>query len=312
MSSQAHSKKKIAAFSSARARFALTAQTDSLSFMNAARDLNLVIFHFIRAGPAQRDCSGRSVQRFFKCDHDVGFDIGATLRSRLTSAKSAESRAAAATAEKCFEEVAEPRSVELELNSAAIAAPLIKSAAGLLSLPLPVGRWLEPTRTIPIRAELIVFFTLFGIAQHLVGFVDFLKFFLGGLFILGDIGMIFPGQLAKSATDLLLGGGFRNTECLVIISELYWHSLSNLCLRPVRATFCTMRELGKFIVIMGVIATLVGLMMWSGFAPKWLGRLPGDIRIEREHSTFYFPIVTCIVLSIVLSLLLSIFSIFRR
>jgi hypothetical protein len=68
-----------------------------------------------------------------------------------------------------------------------------------------------------------------------------------------------------------------------------------------------MRELGKFVAIIGVIMTLVGLALWSGFAPKWLGRLPGDIRIEREHSAFYFPIVTCIILSIVLSLLLSIF-----
>ena len=68
-----------------------------------------------------------------------------------------------------------------------------------------------------------------------------------------------------------------------------------------------MRELGKFVVIIGIIVPLVGLVMWSGFAPKWLGRLPGDIRIEREHSAFYFPIVTCIILSIVLSLLLSIF-----
>ena len=73
-----------------------------------------------------------------------------------------------------------------------------------------------------------------------------------------------------------------------------------------------MREVGKFIVIISVVTTLVGFVMWSGFAPKWLGRLPGDIRIEREHSAFYFPIVTCIVLSIVLSLLFSIFSIFRR
>jgi hypothetical protein len=72
------------------------------------------------------------------------------------------------------------------------------------------------------------------------------------------------------------------------------------------------RDLGKFILIIGVITTLVGLVMWSGFAPKWLGRLPGDIRIEREHSVFYFPIVTCIILSIVLSLLLSLFSMFRR
>jgi hypothetical protein len=73
-----------------------------------------------------------------------------------------------------------------------------------------------------------------------------------------------------------------------------------------------MRELGKFVVVIGVIATLIGLLMWSGVAPKWLGRLPGDIRIEREHSAFYFPIVTCIILSIVLSLLFSLFSIFRR
>jgi ribose/xylose/arabinose/galactoside ABC-type transport system permease subunit len=73
-----------------------------------------------------------------------------------------------------------------------------------------------------------------------------------------------------------------------------------------------MREVGRFIVTIGVITTLVGLVLWSGFAPKWLSRLPGDIRIEREHSSFYFPIVTCIILSIVLSLLLSLFSIFRR
>lgn len=73
-----------------------------------------------------------------------------------------------------------------------------------------------------------------------------------------------------------------------------------------------MRELGKLIVIVGVITTLVGFVMWSGFTPKWLGRLPGDIRIERGHSAFYFPIVTCVILSIVLSLLLSFFSIFRR
>ena len=69
----------------------------------------------------------------------------------------------------------------------------------------------------------------------------------------------------------------------------------------------SMRELGKFVLIIGIIVTLVGLVIWSGFAPKWLGRLPGDIRIERDHSAFYFPIVTCIILSIVLSLLLSIF-----
>ncbi len=68
-----------------------------------------------------------------------------------------------------------------------------------------------------------------------------------------------------------------------------------------------MRDLGKFVAVIGVIITLVGLMMWGGLVPKWLGRLPGDIRIEREHSVFYFPIVTCIIVSILLTLLLSIF-----
>ena len=77
--------------------------------------------------------------------------------------------------------------------------------------------------------------------------------------------------------------------------------------RNSRNLLYAVRELGKFVVVIGVIITLVGLVMWSGYAPKWLGRLPGDIRIERGHSAFYFPIVTCIILSIVLSVLLSIF-----
>jgi uncharacterized membrane-anchored protein YitT (DUF2179 family) len=70
-----------------------------------------------------------------------------------------------------------------------------------------------------------------------------------------------------------------------------------------------MYDIGKFLMLLGVIVLVLGFILWSGFAPKWLGRLPGDIRIEREHSAFYFPIVTCIIISIVLSLL---FSIFRR
>ena len=74
-----------------------------------------------------------------------------------------------------------------------------------------------------------------------------------------------------------------------------------------------MRDVGKLIVIVGVIVTLVGLLMWSGFAPKWLGRLPGDIRIEREGFSFYFPITTGIIVSVVLSLILMIVDwIFRK
>ncbi|HEY5037141.1 MAG TPA: DUF2905 domain-containing protein [Chthoniobacterales bacterium] len=70
-----------------------------------------------------------------------------------------------------------------------------------------------------------------------------------------------------------------------------------------------MPEVGKMLVVFGVVIVLVGLLLWSGFGAGWLGRLPGDIRIERNGSAFYFPIVTCIILSILLCL---IFSFFRR
>jgi hypothetical protein len=68
-------------------------------------------------------------------------------------------------------------------------------------------------------------------------------------------------------------------------------------------------EIGKLLVVLGGIVTILGVLLWSGFAPRWLGHLPGDIRIERDNGSFYFPIMTCIVVSVVLSL---IFSIFRR
>jgi uncharacterized membrane protein YidH (DUF202 family) len=68
-------------------------------------------------------------------------------------------------------------------------------------------------------------------------------------------------------------------------------------------------ELGKFLVIIGVVVVVLGLLLWSGIGTGWIGRLPGDIRIERANSAFYFPIVTCIIISIVLTL---IFSLFRR
>ena len=68
-----------------------------------------------------------------------------------------------------------------------------------------------------------------------------------------------------------------------------------------------MPEIGKVLVIFGVVLTLLGLALWSGFGAGWLGRLPGDIRIERGHSSFYFPIVTCIIISILLSVIMSFF-----
>ena len=68
-----------------------------------------------------------------------------------------------------------------------------------------------------------------------------------------------------------------------------------------------MRELGRMLAVFGGFIMVVGIALWAGVGGGWLGRLPGDIRIERGNSAFYFPIVTCIIVSIVLTLLLSLF-----
>ena len=61
-------------------------------------------------------------------------------------------------------------------------------------------------------------------------------------------------------------------------------------------------------VVVGLFLVLVGLWISFGWRlPFRLGRLPGDIHIHRGNSTFYFPVVTCLVLSVILTLLLSLF-----
>ena len=74
-----------------------------------------------------------------------------------------------------------------------------------------------------------------------------------------------------------------------------------------------LRELGRALLVLGSLFVVIGaLLYFGGKLPLRLGRLPGDIVHRGEHTTFYFPIVTCLVLSLVLSLLLWLFSHFRR
>lgn len=62
-------------------------------------------------------------------------------------------------------------------------------------------------------------------------------------------------------------------------------------------------QIGKLLVITGiVIAAVGGLLMLSGKVP-WLGRLPGDIMIQKKNFTFYFPLATSIILSLLLTLI---------
>jgi Protein of unknown function (DUF2905) len=69
-----------------------------------------------------------------------------------------------------------------------------------------------------------------------------------------------------------------------------------------------MAPLGKALVIIGLLTALAGLLVWGGGSlplVNRVGRLPGDIYIRRANFTFYFPITTCILLSIVVSLVIG-------
>jgi hypothetical protein len=65
-----------------------------------------------------------------------------------------------------------------------------------------------------------------------------------------------------------------------------------------------MPEMGKLLVVVGVAIVLIGLAMWTGVGRGWLGRLPGDVHYSRENFSFHFPIVTCLLFSIVLTLIM--------
>jgi len=66
-------------------------------------------------------------------------------------------------------------------------------------------------------------------------------------------------------------------------------------------------QTGKWIIVAGIIVVVIGILIYF-FHDKfnWLGKLPGDIRIEKENFRFYFPVTTMIIISIVLTLLINI------
>lgn len=64
------------------------------------------------------------------------------------------------------------------------------------------------------------------------------------------------------------------------------------------------QPLGLWIVVAGLAVVVVGLLVWSG-ALGWFGRLPGDVRVERENVRLYFPITSMLLASALLSLLVA-------
>jgi hypothetical protein len=70
------------------------------------------------------------------------------------------------------------------------------------------------------------------------------------------------------------------------------------------------QEIGKIVLFVGLFFVVAGAILWrfpSAFG--WIGKLPGDISVQKENFSFYFPVVTCIVISILLTLL---FWLFRK
>jgi hypothetical protein len=64
-----------------------------------------------------------------------------------------------------------------------------------------------------------------------------------------------------------------------------------------------MNDLGKMLVVAGLALAAAGVLLWSGFGRGWLGRLPGDLHYTRGNVSFHFPIVTCLLVSVLLSVL---------
>ena len=72
-----------------------------------------------------------------------------------------------------------------------------------------------------------------------------------------------------------------------------------------------LQPLGRALILFGVILTGFGLVLLVAPKIPWVGRLPGDILIQRERFSFYFPLASCLLASLLLSLLLWLMSRFR-
>lgn len=68
-----------------------------------------------------------------------------------------------------------------------------------------------------------------------------------------------------------------------------------------------MLTFGKTLILFGVLLVVLGLLFSVGAKLPWIGRLPGDIYIQRENFTFYFPLTTCLLLSLIIALVLYLF-----
>jgi len=73
-----------------------------------------------------------------------------------------------------------------------------------------------------------------------------------------------------------------------------------------------MQNAGKYIITLGIVFVIIGLLFYfAGNKLNWLGKLPGDIRLEKENFKFYFPITTLVLVTILINIIIKIFHFFK-
>jgi Protein of unknown function (DUF2905) len=106
----------------------------------------------------------------------------------------------------------------------------------------------------------------------------------------------FPQHGSKPARD---GYGVRHTTAAPSFSPYQLLELLGLLYSIV-----SVQDIGRIVMIIGIILAIGGALLWRfpGWF-GWLGRLPGDISVQKGNFSFYFPLVTCILISVILTLL---------
>jgi hypothetical protein len=68
-----------------------------------------------------------------------------------------------------------------------------------------------------------------------------------------------------------------------------------------------MPDIGRLMVVGGLLIAAVGVLLWTGLGRGWLGQLPGDVNYQRGNFSFHFPLVTCLLVSAILTFLMWLF-----
>src|SRR5439155_11731267 len=227
MRRKSHAQVEVARRAAVRAFVSFARDADGLALLHAGGNADFESVRFglasARIGALERNGAHRAVHHFVERDEDIAFDITAACRAaaaaELFRAEPlfAEGKPEAASAtEESLEEVTEARATEVELE--------VPGAVGTVPGAVLLARWrLEAGAWRPIRAEFIVALALLWVAEDFVGFVDLLELFLGGLLVLGHVGMVLAGQLAKGFLDLFVAGITRHSEGGVVIFEFNRH-----------------------------------------------------------------------------------------